>query len=220
MPETKLSFKKNRIRDFFLLLDNKTKTKERLNETEDDLVNKGMVYVQMRLPVEKISPEFEASLKKKIQENFIKAKIRVATNDDLESLRALYNRAWLSTNEPYRPIEIETLEKILNASDTIFLIAKVYGIDAGFAILDFEGNDKEIGNIAGMGVIPRFQRKGLGTILGMAAWNYFKEKGVKELSCEVYKDNNVSYTFIKWLGFQESGKKVYRKEDFLIEEND
>ena len=72
--------------------------------------------------------------------------------------------------------------------------------------------------IAGLGVLPRFQRKGLGTVIGMAAWNYFKKKGVKELRCEVYKSNTVSYNFIASLGFEEFGVKTYRREDFRIDD--
>jgi hypothetical protein len=39
----------------------------------------------------------------------------------------------------------------------------------------------------------------------MAAWNYFKEQHphVKELRCEVHKDNLASYKFIKALVFEE-----------------
>ena len=97
----------------------------------------------------------------------------------------------------------------------------LYGRDSGFVILDFEGDNKEFAIIAALGVLTRFQRKGLGTVLGMAAWNHIKENhpNVKELRCEVYKDNHISYNFIKWIGFEEFGKKLYRKEDFLIEED-
>ena len=31
------------------------------------------------------------------------------------------------------------------------------------------------------------------------------------------KDNNLSYKFIKWIGFEEFGKKIYVREDFLNE---
>ena len=86
-------------------------------------------------------------------------------------------------------------------------------------IIDFEGENNEYGVIAGLGVLPRYQRKGLGTILGLAAWSYLKEKGIKELRCEVYKDNKVSYNFIKGLQFEEFGERIYRKEDFDINEH-
>jgi ribosomal protein S18 acetylase RimI-like enzyme len=95
----------------------------------------------------------------------------------------------------------------------------VFGIDSAFVILDFEGNKNEYGVIAGLGVIPKFQRKGLGTVLGLATWDFFKKKGVKELRCEVYKNNNVSTTFIEALKFEEFGEKVYRKEDFELDDS-
>ena len=68
-------------------------------------------------------------------------------------------------------------------------------------------------------MIPKFQRKGLGSVLGLATWDYFKKKGVKELRCEVYKSNNASTNFIEALRFEEFGQKVYRKEDFELEDD-
>ncbi|MBD3196302.1 MAG: GNAT family N-acetyltransferase, partial [Candidatus Lokiarchaeota archaeon] len=124
---------------------------------------------------------------------------------------------WLTANEPFRPIEIDSLRSIYEYPETEILVAKVYGNDGGFIILDFEGQNDEIGVIAGLGVLPRYQRKGLGTVLGMAAWNYFKEQNVEELRCEVYKDNHVSYNFIKSLGFEEYDKKTYTKDDFVLD---
>jgi ribosomal protein S18 acetylase RimI-like enzyme len=180
-----------------------------------------MIYIQMRLPVVTITKEFEDSLIKKIEQNVIQANIRVATESDLNSITDLYNKSWLTGNTPFRPIELNSLRTIFQDPDTIFLIARVYGRDAGFVIIDLEGVNKEYGVIAGLGVLPRFQRKGLGTVLGMAAWKYIKEHyhSIKELRCEVYKDNQISYEFIKWIGFEEFGKKMYRKGDYLIEES-
>ena len=77
------------------------------------------------------------------------------------------------------------------------------GEDSGFALIYFTGEKKQVGVIAGMGIIPELQRKGLGTILGMAAWDYFKKNGVAELRCKVYKENKISYNFIKGLHFEE-----------------
>jgi hypothetical protein len=34
------------------------------------------------------------------------------------------------------------------------------------------------------------------------------------LRCEVYKDNNVSLSFIEGIGFEVYDEKVYRREDF------
>ena len=178
-----------------------------------------MVYIQMKLPVEKITKEFEEKLKGKIEHNIIKAKIREATREDLDSLKYIYNRSWLTSNTPFRPITKTDLLKILEYPETVFLIAKIYGTDAAFLLLDFEGKNNEYAIIAALAVIPRFQRRGVGSVLGMASWQYLKEKypNVKEVRCEVYKDNIVSYNFIKGIGFEEYDKKIYKKEDFEIQ---
>ncbi|MFX1442246.1 MAG: GNAT family N-acetyltransferase [Promethearchaeota archaeon] len=222
MSESKLDLKKKRIREFFSTFIPKHKHKDQdISEIQKEVLEKGMIYIQVHLPVEKITKEFEDSLKKKIEQSIFRANIRVADKHDLKSVMELYNKAWLTANTPFRPIEIDSLKTIFYDPDTIFLIGKVYGRDSGFVIIDFEGENKEFAIIAALGVIPRFQRKGLGTVLGMAAWNFIKENhpNVKEIRAEVYKDNFGSSNFIKWIGFEEFGKKRYRKEDFLIEED-
>lgn len=217
----KINLKKRRIRALFLSIETKKKRKEVVDKTTEELYQDGMVYIQMRLPVEKITKEFEDKLTDKIEHNIIQGKIRKATKEDLNTLKNIYNRAWLTSNTPYRPITKTDLLTILEHSDTVFLIGKIYGIDAAFVLLDFEGENKEYAIIAALAVIPRFQRRGVGTILGMAAWNYLKEyyHHVKELRCEVYKDNVVSYAFIKGIGFEEYERRVYKKEDFEIDDN-
>ncbi|MFX1494237.1 MAG: GNAT family N-acetyltransferase [Promethearchaeota archaeon] len=212
----KIFLKKKFLRSLFLNIE-KDKERGTVSDREREILDQGMVYVQMRLPVEKITKEFEGNLQTKIEHNIYHADIREATEKDLQSVVNIYNKAWLTANTPFRPIERDTLKKIFADPDTVFLIAKVYGIDGAFAILDFEGDNKEYGVIAGLGVLPRFQRKGLGTVLGLAAWNYFKARGVKELRCEVYKENQKSFNFINGLNFEVFGQKSYRKEDFELE---
>jgi len=214
MTESKINLKKRKVRSFMLVFEKKDKTEE---EIENELATTGMEYIQMKLPVAKITPEFEEVLTEKVEHNILRAKIREAKLEDLESVQALYNRSWMTSNTPYSSITLNSLTAIYEYPETIILIARVYGSDAAFVILDYEGPKNEYGIIAGLGVIPRFQRKGLGTVIGMAAWNYFKKKGVKELRCEVYKDNIVSYNFIKSIGFEEFARKVYKSEDFDID---
>jgi ribosomal protein S18 acetylase RimI-like enzyme len=218
----KLDLKKRKIRAFFLSIEKKKKQKLEVDKVVEELYQDGMVYIQMRLPVEKITKEFEEKLKTKIEHNIIKAKIREATKEDLDSLKYIYNRAWLTSNTPFRPITKTDLSKILEYPDTVFLIAKIYGSDAAFLLLDFEGENNEYAIIAALAVIPRFQRRGVGSVLGMASWQHLKEKypNVKEVRCEVYQDNIVSYSFIKGIGFEEYDKKVYKKEDFEIYERE
>ena len=214
MSDFRPSFKQRTIRSLFLTYD---KTKRTTEDVENEILTTGMKYIQLKLPVEKITDEFEAEIAKKVESNFLNAKIRDATKRDLESVVYMYNRSWMTSSTPYSPISIDTLKKILEYPETKILIARVYGIDAGFIILDLEGSNKEYGVIAGLGVIPRFQRKGLGTVLGMAAWQHFKNLGVIELRCEVYHENKGSHNFIVSLGFEEFGEKVYKSEDFQLD---
>lgn len=213
----RLNLKKRKIRAYFLSIEKKKKHKVEVDKVAEELYQDGMVYIQMKLPVQKIT-NVQKNLKEKIEHNIVQANIREATKSDLESLKYIYNRAWLTSNTPFRPITKTDLQKILEYPETVFLIAKLYGSDAAFLLLDFEGENKEFAIIAALAVIPRFQRKGLGSVLGMASWQYLKKEfpNVKEIRCEVYKDNKVSYAFIKGIGFEEYGKKVYKKEDFEI----
>jgi ribosomal protein S18 acetylase RimI-like enzyme len=216
MSDSRLQLKKRRLRNYFVSIETGKKSKE---EIEEKITSEGLEYIQMRLPVEKITPEFEAEIKEKVDRNILHAKIREATKEDLESVVYLHNRSWMTSSTPFNPITVDIIRKIFEYPETVILIAKVYGSDSGFAILDLEGDNREFGIIAGLGVLPRFQRKGLGTVIGMATWNYFKKLGVKELRCEVYKSNLVSYNFIKSLGFEEFGVKTYKPEDFTIDES-
>jgi len=219
MPESRSSLKKQRIRRFFLNFETSKKKKKNVEEIHDDIANEGLCYIQMKLPLSKITPEFESKIKERVEHNFLQAKIREATQEDLESVINIHNRAWLTAHTPFSPLSFETLNTIYHHPDTVILVAKVYGIDAGFIILDFEGPNNEYGVIAGLGIIPRFQRRGLGKILGVAAWTYLKERNIKELRCEVYIDNKASYNFIRSIGFEEFDKKVYKLEDFHFEED-
>ena len=216
MSESRLDFKKKRIRAFFLHFKSISKDIGKSEVILDEIEQTGLEYIQMKLPIENITPEFEADLSKKVEKNILHAIIREASEIDLESIMYIYNRSWLTSNTPFSRITVVSLKIIYDYPETVILIAKVYGSDAAFIILDFEGPNNEYGVIAGLGVLPRFQRKGLGTVIGMAAWNFFKEKkGVKELRCEVFTENSTSYNFIKSLGFEEFDSKIYISEDFI-----
>lgn len=212
MSEPTFSFKKNMIRSHFLNYEKKSDLQQKEGKKEKI----DMTYIQMRLPIKKITPVLEGKLKEEIEQNILRAKIREATEQDLEIIVNIYNKAWMTSNEPFSPLSVASLSKLYNDPLITILIAKVYGIDAGFVILDFEDSKKEYGIIAALAVLPRFQRKGLGKILGMTAWNFFKKKGVKELRCEVHINNKVSYNFIKSLEFEEFDRRVYKKEDFSV----
>ena len=214
MSKLKNSLKKNQLRRIFSGLEKRSSISEKSDNFDNILIEQGMKYIQMRLPVNKITPDFERKVKSMIEPHILNAKIREATERDFESILNIYNKSWLTSREPFSPLTIESLKNLYGYKDTKIFIVKLYGIDAGFMILDFEGTKNEYGIIAALAVLPRFQGKGLGKVMGIAAWEYFKHKSVKELRCEVYFNNKVSYNFIKSLGFEEYYSKIYKKEDF------
>ncbi len=168
-------------------------------------------YIQMKLPVVKITKRFEETLRNKVEHNVLGAEIREANSEDVESILNVYDQAWHSTTMPFVPITRKRLLSLLKNSAHIILIAKVDEIDSAFAIIYVTGDDKDIGVIGILAVDPEFQHRGLGTILGIAIWDYFIKMGVKELRCRVYFDNTASYTFLRRLGFEEDHEKETHK---------
>ncbi|MHA1249217.1 MAG: hypothetical protein ACTSRP_04415, partial [Candidatus Helarchaeota archaeon] len=76
MEESHISLKKKRIRTFFANLSVHIKEKESKEEIQEEIAKKGLSYVQMRLPISKITPEFENKLREKVDKNILHAKIR------------------------------------------------------------------------------------------------------------------------------------------------
>ncbi|MBD3354089.1 MAG: GNAT family N-acetyltransferase [Candidatus Lokiarchaeota archaeon] len=189
--------------------ENKEKPKEKedvLDISQFGEVKEGYPYIQMKLDGDQITKEFEEQLQTKIAQHI---DIREATSEDISLLVDLYNRAFLTANDPYTPMTQKNMKAIYDYNETIILIAKIWGVNAGFIIIDFEGDSKEIGVIAGLGILPEWQKRGIGTTLGIASWDYFKKKGIKELKCEVYSKNYASYRLIKGIGFEPVGVKYY-----------
>lgn len=121
----------------------------------------------------------------------------------------MYNRAWLTSGLPFRRMTLEMFEFLFRDEECHILIAQIFGIDAGFIILDYEGLNRRIGCISGLGILPRFQRRGLATFLAIEAWERFFKGIVKELRCEVFYSNYKSLNFVRSLGFDEYDLRTY-----------
>lgn len=186
-----------------------------LDPIEGDILEKkkdrdeGMSYHQMRLPIEKITKEFEVNLRKKVASEIQTLKTHVAREDELNHVVEVYNQAWVTSNTPFKTLNLETVVRLYHEYQYTFLLAEIDEEYCGFAILDYYGDADEYGIIVGMGIIPKYQRMGMGTALGVEVWELFKEHMVQEIRCEVYINNKKSYRFIKSLGFEEFDMKTY-----------
>ena len=171
---------------------------------------KDYIYIQMRLNIEIISPEF---LKELEEYRLSGISIRKCDEDDLPIFVKLYNRSFMRGADPWSPATTEQFREILKNKTTVVLIASKSGEDVGFIIIDIEreDHDRDIGIIAGLGTDPRWQRQGIARYLGIASWDYLRNKfNFNELRCEVYEKNLPSYHLIKSLHFEEYGKKTYK----------
>ncbi|MBD3195055.1 MAG: GNAT family N-acetyltransferase [Candidatus Lokiarchaeota archaeon] len=196
---SKFSLKKKKIRDVFSNLGENFLTVEKKNPD----------YINMRLPADKITEDFENTLCNRIGSHGIELSLREAGEEDIETVIQLYKDSWHTTTMKIYDLTKDTLRDILKDPDVVGLIVSEDDVDCGFVLLDFEGPDNQIGKIAGLGIIPKYQGMGLGTYLAMSAWSYFKKRGIDEIRVEVHKENKIAYNFIKNFGFEEFVDRDY-----------
>ena len=165
--------------------------------------------VILRLPIEKITAEFEKKFKDRLIPHSENPNIREVKEDDYESIVHIYNRAYKNLHEKALPINIDIVRDMDEDPESVILVADIDSKIAGLIILEFEGLNSEFVTITDWAVSPKFRRKGIGTRLCIASWDYFKPKGIKEIRCEVYVKNPVAYNFIKAMGFEEIRTDYY-----------
>jgi GNAT superfamily N-acetyltransferase len=174
----------------------------------------GFRYVIMNLPMSKISPEKLAEMASKVRQVMPLLKTWVASEADIPRLVDLYNASFFQCPDPYRPVTESDMRAIFEKSTII--MGNMYGSDAAFIVNKIETHTSETGKIERLGVIcgiavhPRFRQKGLATAIGLAAYDFFKDKHVDHLQCEVYEKNGPSMSFITWVGFRPAGQLVVK----------
>jgi ribosomal protein S18 acetylase RimI-like enzyme len=163
-------------------------------------------YITLRLPVHRAETLTEAKLKDFVDTHKIsELDIREAEKGDIAIINDIYNKSWKESHLPMKKVTEELFIEIYEDPDTRFLIAMFNEVPVGFILMEFSKTDKEIGLISGLAILPEYQNRGFGKYLAHATWNYFKKQNIKELRCEVYKENQHALKFIKALGFEEYG---------------
>ena len=173
------------------------------------------MYIKFRLPISKISEGLLTNLKEKVRNTYIRPRITVAKEEDLPRITRIYNRAWLTSNTPFRQMNTEQFNLLFHHPNYTFLIAQVYGIDAGFLIICYEGINNELGVLVGLGINPQFQRKGVGTALALRAWQMFSMRNLKEIQCEIFHENYKSLSFARSVGFEDYALTVNYIEEII-----
>jgi ribosomal protein S18 acetylase RimI-like enzyme len=193
--ESKLSILRKRVRSLFSSIERNFTT---LYQEDED-------YVRLSLPISKAEEMAVEKLENYIANHKINVYMREAEKEDIPCINEIYHKSWIASKLPMKNVTEELFLEIFEDPDTRFLIAEMDSQDVGFILVEFNKLNREIGLISGLGVLPEYQGKGLGKYLALEAWNFFKNKGIKELRCEVYEKNEVAISFIKSLGFEEYG---------------
>jgi ribosomal protein S18 acetylase RimI-like enzyme len=196
--ETWINLKRNRVREFF----------SGVSERIRDLYNIRDDYVEMEMPASKMSPEFVQHLKDKVKSYHGEVAIREASKEDIDIIMDIYEKAWKSSTMPFRISSKEKLKDIYEYKGTKFLLASVDQEDVGFILIDIAGIGDNTGIIVALGILPEYQRKGIGHYLALHAWEYFQKHKVNQFRCEVHVENKVAINFIKEFGFIEKKKYV------------
>ncbi|TFF91904.1 MAG: N-acetyltransferase [Promethearchaeota archaeon] len=193
--ESKISILRKRVRGLF----------SNIQKGLTDIYQEDENYIKLGLSISKAKEIAVNKLEKYIKSHRTDVKIREAEKKDIAKINQIYHESWNASHLPMKEVTEDLFMEIFEDDDTKFIIAELDSKDVGFILVEFNKLNKEIGLISGLGIVPEYQGRGLGKYLAFEAWNFFRDKGIKELRCEVYKENKVAISFIKSLGFEEYG---------------
>lgn len=169
------------------------------------------IFYRMEISFEKVLNEvlkFEEKIESSESAKQIKIRNIEHPDDDINFM-FLYNAIFIAAPDPSRMV---TLDDVRTFPANRTFIASLWHTFAGFVYLTVEedplGTGDVVGAIAGIGVLPKFRGRKIGLQLLRHSINYFKDKGIEKLICEVYEHNEASLSMFKSLGMEIVGKMI------------
>jgi ribosomal protein S18 acetylase RimI-like enzyme len=160
-------------------------------------------YLVMKLPwdrIPKLIKQLDVELANHPNKDNIKFKPYDKTTDD-NLFVDLANKIILTSPDPYRPLMLVDGDKFSEGTFIVYL----HGHPIGFLVCTVEEeNDERLGVIAGLGMLPRYRQQRLGMLTCLKAAEFFKDKQVDALVCDVFEGNKPSYSLITSMGFEYS----------------
>ncbi len=139
--------------------------------------------------------------------------IRPAVRDDMAFVEKLYERVE-ATGEPHwrqegpSPYTTSWIEHIIdiNPGDQVLLIAEDHlqqrlGYTWALSLLDFDTIESR-GHIAGVGVMPAAEGRGIGSLLVEAAEEWCRKQGFREVTLHCYVANERAQRLYQRLGYE------------------
>ncbi len=122
----------------------------------------------------------------------------------------LYNKIFLASPDPSRPITVE--EAMTFPEDRVF-IACLWGSPAGFIYLSLDKHPIRegltTGIVTGIGVLPRFRARRVGVALLCKAVEYFEQFNPDTIIAEIYEENYASQQLFRSFGFRPIGETYF-----------
>ncbi len=186
------------------------------NDLERGLSKPGKhLFYRMEMPFQKTLDQLD-ELKFKLDQSAISKEVKIKNlihPDDTLNFMFLYNAIFIAAPDPSRTITLEDAEKF--PSDRTF-IATLWHSFAGFIYLTVEkdpmGSEEIVGAIAGIGVLPKNRGRKIGLKLIKHAIEYFKNKNIEKLICEIYERNQASLNLFKGMGMDIVGEMILEEE--------
>lgn len=167
-----------------------------------------------------VMPYAEAQLKrdeftKKIKNSIVSREITIKNlnhTTDLERFRELYNEIFFAAPDPSRELSVDEVKHFPEEST---FIAYLGSSMVGFVYLTIDINDagEAEGAVAGIGVLARYRGKKIGLRLLDQVYNYFDDKNIDTLVCEVYEKNEPSLKMFEGLGMQLKGYMILENNE-------
>lgn len=152
------------------------------------------------------------SLDNRIAENPIAKDVLIKNYNpaiEVDDFQMLYNTIFFTSPDPTREISRSDAESF--PAERTF-IAWLYNKMVGFIYLTIEDDPLEtgetVGAIGGVGVLSMKRGKKIGAKLLERAINFFKDKEVSKLICEVYEKNADSLRMFRGLGMVIVGEMI------------
>ncbi len=177
-------------------------------------------FYRMEMPFSK-ALEIQKIFQKKLSEDKLGSMVKIRNlnhETDLEEFTELYNEIFLAAPDPSRRLSIEEAKSFDEESTFLALLGSTF---AGFIYLTidraFTDPNARAGAIAGIGVLAKYRGKKIGLRLLSHSIDYFKDKNVEYLVCEVYEHNEPSRKMFEGMGMKIVGYMILEEEEGVVE---
>ena len=175
-------------------------------------------FFRLEMPYEEAFNKLQ-QIKDKLDATPISESIKINNlnlETDLYNFHQLYNIIFMTSVDPTREI---SLEEAQGFPEERTYMASLYNSFVGFIYLTVEddplgesGIVEKVGAVAGVGVLAKHRGKKIGLKLLKTAIEYFEDKGISKLICEVYEKNEASLYMFTSLGMTVAGIMILEEE--------